>query len=75
MIATIVQSDVDECVFCNVQDTFEMTAIDGMSFQTRGVEKMKGKVTAIESVGKVDSKGDYVVVAYENGKVYSYNMS
>lgn len=52
-----------------------MTAIDAMSFQTRGVEKMKGKVTAIESVGKVDSRGDYVVVAYENGKVYSYNMS
>ena len=52
-----------------------MTVINGMSFQTKGVEKMKGKVTAIESVGKVDSKGDYVIIAYDSGKMYSYNMS
>lgn len=52
-----------------------MNVIDGMSFQPKGIEKMKGKVTAIESVGKVDSKGDYIIIAYDNGKVYSYNMS
>ena len=52
-----------------------MSLIDGLSFDKKGLILLKENVTAIQSLGKIEDKGNYVIIAYEGGIVFSYNMS